>query len=64
MPHHHAWKERVNKELGATKSYVQKTQPKSAWLNPNLKSKGNLPSSYPAPFYHLGLDHRTSKTRA
>tara|TARA_B110000285_G_C15034265_1_gene568371 strand:- start:876 stop:1217 length:342 start_codon:yes stop_codon:yes gene_type:complete len=62
-PQHAGWVERVNKELGARKGYIEKTFAGDAWLNTNLKTKGNLPSSYPAPFNHLGLDHRMNKTR-
>jgi hypothetical protein len=32
-PQHAGWIERVNKELGATKGYIEKTFAGDAWLN-------------------------------
>ena len=54
---HVAWKERLNKEIGTKKRYVEKAyhkgfdQKNGPWLGiHDLDGAGYQPSSYPAPF--------------
>lgn len=58
---HTAWKQRLSKELGASKRYVQKSykdgfNPNGPWM-----ASHDLPSSFPAPYIRQNNDYRVRK---